>query len=149
MKNRLVKKSQGFTLIELLVVIAIISVLSSVVLGSLQVARTKAKSVVMKQNMHVLITNVQQYINENGSTLNICNPSSLIIDNLSKIAANFGGGTPNDVGGPYAGLYYKCDSTLSGSYLLQIKTSDTEFYCLDSTGGALTLKLEGTACIIN
>src|SRR3989344_5220697 len=49
------KANKGFTIIELLVVIAIIGILSSVVLASLNTARTKAKTAAFKAEMSSLL----------------------------------------------------------------------------------------------
>ena len=59
--------AKGFTLIELLVVIAIISLLSSVVLASLNSARAKARDALRKESMIQLRTALNAYYADNGS----------------------------------------------------------------------------------
>lgn len=61
------KKSTGFTLIELLVVIAIIGLLSSVVLGSLNQSRVKARDARRKVDIKNLITVINSYNIDNNT----------------------------------------------------------------------------------
>lgn len=58
---------KGFTLIELLVVIAIISLLSSVVLSSLNSARQKARDAQRVSNLTEIRTALEMYYHDNGS----------------------------------------------------------------------------------
>ncbi len=58
--------SRGFTLIELLVVIAIIGILSSVVLASLNTARTKGRDAARISNVKSLETAMELYYNDNN-----------------------------------------------------------------------------------
>jgi prepilin-type N-terminal cleavage/methylation domain-containing protein len=60
-------KSKGFTLIELLVVIAIIGVLSSVVLASLNTARSKGTDAAIQSNLATVKTQSQLYFDANKS----------------------------------------------------------------------------------
>lgn len=60
------RKTRGFTLIELLVVIAIIGILSSVVLASLNTARTKARDAQRMQTVKSLKTAIELYATTNG-----------------------------------------------------------------------------------
>lgn len=62
MKN----KNRGFTLIELLVVIAIIGVLSSVVLASLNNARTKARDARRINDLRQIQIALELYYDSNG-----------------------------------------------------------------------------------
>lgn len=59
-------KSKGFTLIELLVVVAIISLLSSVVLASLDTAREKARDSKRIQDFKAVSTTMEMYFNKHG-----------------------------------------------------------------------------------
>lgn len=58
---------RGFTLIELLVVIAIIGILSSVVLASLNTARSKARDAVRKSDLKQLQNALEVYFNDHGA----------------------------------------------------------------------------------
>lgn len=58
---RVASAKWGFTLIELLVVISIISLLSSIVLSSVQDARNKAKATAFRQNVEELKKAIELY----------------------------------------------------------------------------------------
>lgn len=57
--------NKGFTLIELLVVISIIGVLSSIVMSSLNSARTKARDAVRISDVKQMATALEMYANDN------------------------------------------------------------------------------------
>lgn len=59
---------KGFTLIELLVVIAIIGVMSSVVMASLNNARSKGKDASIKASMSSIRSQVELYYDNNGNS---------------------------------------------------------------------------------
>jgi len=59
---------RGFTLIELLVVISIVALLSSVVLSSLNAARTKAGDAAVKAAMKQMLVQAQNYLDTNNLT---------------------------------------------------------------------------------
>ena len=61
-------KQKGFTLIELLVVIAIIGILSSVVLASLNTARSKGKDASAKGSLSAARASSELYYNDGTTT---------------------------------------------------------------------------------
>ncbi|MDB5266502.1 MAG: hypothetical protein JWN89_317 [Parcubacteria group bacterium] len=60
------RKNRGFTLIELLVVISIISLLSSIILSSLQSARSKARDAQRIQTLRQMVTALRLYADTSG-----------------------------------------------------------------------------------
>ncbi|MES2214263.1 MAG: prepilin-type N-terminal cleavage/methylation domain-containing protein [Patescibacteria group bacterium] len=60
------KYKRGFTLIELLVVISIISLLSSIIMSSLQSARSKARDTQRIQTLRQMVTALRLYADTTG-----------------------------------------------------------------------------------
>ena len=65
----LLARSRGFTLIELLVVVAIIAMLASVVLTSLNTARSKSRDARRLADLKELQAAVEQYVTDNGGNM--------------------------------------------------------------------------------
>ena len=65
MHGRKMTLRSGFTLMELLVVIAIIALLVSILMPSLQAAKTLARTAVCQSNMHSLALGNGQYMSDN------------------------------------------------------------------------------------
>ncbi|HCG7366258.1 TPA: pilin [Vibrio parahaemolyticus] len=67
MKNSKQKKQQGFTLIELMIVVAIIGVLSAVAIPAYKNYVKKSEAAAGMGTVRALLTNIDMYIQENGS----------------------------------------------------------------------------------
>jgi prepilin-type N-terminal cleavage/methylation domain-containing protein len=96
-------KKQGFTLIELLVVIAIISLLASIVMASLNTARSKARDARRMQDLHEINNAIQLYIADNGRAPDLgcdspdrdCVASSTAVQEWYRLSVNLSKYLPN------------------------------------------------------
>ncbi len=121
-KNNFMRK--GFTLIELLVVIAIIGILSSVVLASLNSARSKGSDAAIKSNINNARAQAELYYDDNGqSYLNVCTSG------INSMIEGVEG----------AGVTATChDGTDAWRLSAPLKSDSTQIYCVSSNGQATT-----------